>query len=329
MFEYIEYVLRILSYFILVYVVYQTLEIGYKQHQQDSSKQKVSHLYIFVVSFVIAVWAVWNFLDGSGDHYNYAVRFERIDDTSIHFQSYGLGLIYDFLHKFTTNSDVMFVVVIFLGNYLTFWAYRIYDKATPRSIMFLMLSEYFLYNFAAIKQFVAVGFSCLFFAYFFSGKRIWCLIWIPLAIMFHEMAYLLIPIYFVLLFQDNHYIRIGALGVFVLTFLLPPVFNRILPLIDAVIPVLGAQLRSFLYGYYSPGTGAVTILKGVPYYLFSLMPLFHKGISKKAIANYHGGQFLTNLCTIFSLASFINYWYFLLFITNIFCTRNNYTIFIS
>lgn len=312
MFESIEYILRIISYFMLVYVVYQTLEIGYKGHQQDSRKLKVSHLYIIVVSFVLAVWAVWNFLEGAGDHYNYAFRFENVDDTTIYLQSYGLGLIYDFLHNFTTNSDTMFVVVIFLGNYLTFWAYRIYDKATPRSMLFLLLSEFFLYNFAAIKQFVAVGFSCLFFAHLFSGKRIWCLVWIPLAIMFHEMAYLLIPIYFILLFQDNYYIRLGALGAFALIFLLPFVFTRIISMISAIIPTLGVQLREFLYGYESMGMGTnfVTILKGVPYYLFSLMPLFHKGTSKDVIANYNGGQFLTNLCTIFVLASLFNYWYF-------------------
>lgn len=311
MFESVEYVLRILSYFILVYLVYQTLEIGYKGHKQDKSKSKVSHLYIIVVSYVIAVWAVWNFHEGLGDHYNYAFRFENKQDTTIYLQSYGLGLIYDFLHKFTTNSDTMFIAVIFLGNYLTFWAYRIYDKATPHAMLFLMLSEFFLYNFAAIKQFVAVGFSCLFFAHFFSGKRIWCIIWIPLAIMFHEMAYLLIPVYFILLFQDNRYIRVGALCVFVLIFLLPFVFNRVISLIYRFIPVLGEQLLAFLQGSADlQGTNFATILKGAPYYLFSLMPLFHKGSSKGVVANYNGGQFLTNLCTIFVLASLFNYWYF-------------------
>lgn len=310
MFESIEYVLRILSYFILVFFIYHTLKLGYKKHNENPAVPKVSHLYMIVVSLTIAIWAVSNFWEGE-DHYNYAFRFENINDYTIYLQSYGLGLIYDFLHKFTTNSDIMFIVVIFLGNYMTFWAYRIHDKATPRAMLFLMLSEFFLYNFVAIKQYVAVGFSCLFFAHFFSGKRIWCLVWIPLAIMFHEMAYLLIPIYFILLFQDNHYIRVGALGVFTLVFLLPFVFNQLIPLVNRFAPMLGEQLSVHLQGgFLEDGTHFATILKGAPYYLFSLMPLFHKSTSKNVVANYNGGQFLTYLCSIFVLASFFNYWYF-------------------
>ncbi len=311
MFSSIEYILRIISYFILVFFIYQTLQISQKRQERDPWRPRVSHLYIITVSFLFALWAVWNFNDGEGDHYNYAFRFENLNDGTIQLQSYGLALIYDFLHQFTTNSDIMFVVVIFIGNYLTFWAYRIHEKATPHSMLFLLLSEYFLLSFVGIKQFVATGFSFLFFAQFFSGKRVWCIVWIPLAIMFHEMAYLLIPIYFVLLFQDNRYIRLGALGAFALVFLFPFVFYQIIPLINRFVPALGEQIMSHLQGgFMGERTNSATVLKGAPYYLFSLMPLFHKGASKGVVANYNGGQFLTNLCTIFTLASFFNYWYF-------------------
>lgn len=310
MFEATEYLLRIISYFILVFFIYQTLKISQKRQERDPWRPRVSHLYIITVSLVFALWAVWNFNEVTGDHHNYAFRFENKNDGTIHLQSYGLALIYDFLHNFTTNSDIMFITVIFIGNYLTFWAYRIHSNATPHTMLFLLLSEYFLYNVVAIKQFVAVGFSFLFLAQFFSGRKIFCVVWIPLAIMFHEMSYILIPIYFILLFQNNRIVRIGAIGAFVLVFLLPAVFNRVMPSIISIIPALGAQLQDHLVSGVAQGANLATILKGVPYYLFSMMPLFHKSTFTSTDKNYYGGQFLTHLCTIFVLASFFDYWYF-------------------
>lgn len=295
----------------MVYLIYYNLKSNYRRYEKGISKHKISYFNIIVISLIVAFWAVWNFNVGFEDHELYGYQFEIRKYNPGYNQSYGLGLVWDFLHQFTYERNTMFRFMIFCGNFLTLAAYRRDKNIKPQAMLILFLSEYFMYSFVAIKQFIATGFSFLFFADFSNNKKIRSIIWIPLAIMFHEMAYILIPIFFALYFKKNKFMRnCIILGTTVLL-LLPTVTNRVLPHLFSLVPALEKQIGPYMdFGELRLQSNYMTVLKGLPFYIGCIIPKWIENEKKLQDPNYNLGSALTIISALFVLASFYNYWYF-------------------
>lgn len=307
----VEYILRIISYFVMVYFIYGNLKSNYQNYEQGNSKHKISYFNIAVISLIVAVWAVLNFNVDFEDHAIYGYQFELRSYNPGYRQSYGLGLVWDFLHLFTYNRNTMFRFMIFGGTFLTLTAYRKDKSIKPQAMLILLLSEYFLYSFAAIKQFIATGFSFMFFADFSNNKKLRSIIWIPLAIMFHEMAYILIPIFFALYFEKNKLFKNCMICGATVLLLFPAVANKALPYVFNLVPDMEQQIDIYMNaGGLILQSNYATILKGLPFYVGCIIPKFIEKEQKLHVPNYNLGNALTILSSVFVLGSFYNYWYF-------------------
>ena len=295
----------------MVYFIYYNLKLNYQRFEKGISKHKISYFNIMVISLIVAFWAVWNFNVGFEDHETYGHQFEIQSYNPGYNQSYGLGLVWDFLHKFTYKRNTMFRFMIFCGNFLTLSAYRRDKNIKPQAMLILFLSEYFMYSFVAIKQFIATGFSFLFFADFSNNKKLRSIIWIPPAIMFHEMAYILIPIFFALFFEKNKFMRNCMIFISTVLLIFPTVANRALPYIFSFVPELEQQLDSYMdVGKLRLQSNYFTVLKGLPFYIGCIIPIWSGNENRLQAPNYNLGRALTIMSSLFVLASFYNYWYF-------------------
>lgn len=314
--KYIGYIFKIGLYFVLLALIYCILQNDYERTNKKSvAKQKVvAKLRISTAVFLsvlIASYALIGFGDiGEGDHYQYAWRFEQ--NVSIEVQSVFLNWIYDFLHLFTNNPYVMFFFVISLGVFLVFMGYRKYKDLTPIVLILIFFTEFFLHGFQQIKQLLANGFACLFFAYYFNNKKLKSIIFIVLAMLCHEAAYLLILIFLLLVLSKKPSISIGLLLGFSFILLYPPLLNYIFPILKIRVPTLWQQFEPYLTSnnQLKISLNYFTALKGLPIYILFVIALLNYKQGKEKIPNYLNYLILTAIAGVFVLASSYFYWLF-------------------
>lgn len=272
-------------------------------------KHKIRISNIIFLSLLISIYAIFSFpKEFIGDHFYYFDRF--VNNISIESESKGLDFLWRLIHNFTNNGYIMFFVVIFIATFLVLFAYRCFDDAHPLVIVVLLSSEFFVYGFAALKQYVANAFAFCFFAYFFKNKKIRSIIFIVLAILFHEAAYILVPIFIILCFSKKSTVMLvlSAIGVF----LVPVFIDDILRIFQEIVPSMSEQLERYLTddGSLIEKANFLTILKGIPIYCITFFGILKYNVYSKKIKHYN--QYLV-LCIIASasiLMSFYMYWFF-------------------
>lgn len=219
---------------------------GQKRKSEKNGTPKITVVQIILISLVITLYAQIGFASQPwGDHVVYTSRFSSGIDISE--ESIGLNLIYKLLHLFTYDANVMFFVVILFSSIVLLIGYRKNEKFTPEVFLVLLLSEYFLYGFMAIKQMIANSFAVLFFDEFFKGKKIKSLIYIFLTILFHEVGYILFVIFIALSCSKNKRFRFAfyAFLIFLILFY-KEIISTVLTVITSLLPKLAQQLVPYM-----------------------------------------------------------------------------------
>lgn len=310
----IVYCFKILLYFAIVGIIYQIVKQDYtiyiENNNENKVKQRTPKLKIWKAlffAFILSVYGVFTLLEGEGDHSWYIQHFER--GQSVYSQSIGLGIIYDILRTFTRNATVMFLCVFFIGFFLTFMAYRSYQEATPKVLLLLFLSEFFLYGLAAIKQFVANGFSFLFFAYLFRGKKWRSLIFLTLAILFHEAAFILIPIFLFLNLPKKPVAKFFSVTLLiVLLAIIIPNWSKVL---KEFLPSLNQQLEGYMDGdSLKVSINYFTAFKGAPIYMILVLGIIHYKELKNKTADVWKYLLIVAVASAVVIISTFSYWMF-------------------
>lgn len=244
------------------------------------------------------------------DRTRYALRFEsnRIDTWTT-----GLQFIGNFLLKYSNNRYVLFFVICFISIYLIMYSMLSSNIKKSSAIYMLLISEIAMYPFFAFKQAISIAFSTLAFNSVFERKKIKCIVFIVLAILFHEAAFILIPIFVFLLFSKE---KSKSIFIFLPTLLFFTLFfSKISPYFISFfrnnIPILYDEL--FKNGYLTNDTifsesNFLTIVKGLPIYFITLFSLNERNKLKDKIYRYDNYLLLCIFASCMHLSAFHMYW---------------------
>lgn len=317
--ENLVYIAKIIYYFMFVFATY--LLIVKRKNKADETvengkkyiiKKRISIITIIVLCLIFGYYGV---ICGPNppklDRLNYAFKFEN--ESQIKYVKEGsLGLYYIelFLHLFTYNSDILFFTIAFIYYFLTFKAYNCYDKIEPLAILLLLFSSYGLFGFYMLKQSMAIALIAISFAYFFKNKIIHTIIYVTLAILFHESAWIVIPLYIALLGSKAKWHRI-LLYLVLFTCLI--FFNKINALIIktfSFLPGISNQVSEYLNetGEIISQKNYLTVFKGLPYYIITIIGFIKRKALINKINHYDKYLMLSTFCSIATLLSSYMYW---------------------
>ncbi|MBR3162061.1 MAG: EpsG family protein [Bacilli bacterium] len=311
--EEIIYVLKIIIYFILVFFLYF---LTLKSSKIDFNEKKRVKL-IIVILFCI-LFGFYSLICGqypySSDRGNFAFRFEKDMYLSyVKSESYGLFLLEKLLHLISHDPKILFFSVAFIYLFLTLLSYdRVKDKE-PFALLIIGLSAYFSYGFYMLKQCIAIGFIALSFAEYSKKKIKQSIVCIFFAILFHESAWIIIPVYLAMSLNKNNFFKIMSYILLICCALFFSKINIIIiNIFSTIVPSLSSQMSIYLdnNGSLQENLNTMTILKGLPFYFILLFGLLNRKQLKYKIEMYDKYMFLTFFVSIATILSMFMYWMF-------------------
>ena len=314
----VEYLVKIVTYFLLVGLIYLLIKTEYKSHVSygyviGKRPPKLSVFTALFIAFLLAVYGVSSYHSQHSDHYFYITQFEYGNIAGMYDYSFGLGIIYEIFYCFTKNGYIMCGFVIMLGAFLTFIAYRQQESIKPEVMLILLASEFWINGLVWLKQIVAIGFAFLFFVYYFKRQEKLAMIFIVAACAFHKTSVVLLAVYVVLKFSNNKKFLLGLLIVATTAVLLFPLaicaFNILLPHLPSGITNF---LQSYLNddGKFVVSYNFATTLKATPYVAIFLFGLIYRKRLIKVIKCYDEYLVLSGVVAFTFVCSFYQYWIF-------------------
>lgn len=267
-----------------------------------------SYFSIFILSSLVGWYSGWIF-PLTSDRGNYAFRFTRnyyVDGT------YGLRWISMFLRKYTDNPQILFFTVSFLCVFITLIAVNKYEYKSKLLIGLLIASMLFPSTFYLLKQAPAVAFSTLAIPMFFRKKMVTCMVLTFTAILFHETAVILLPLYIVMLGSKKRWIRIiEYISLLVFLIFFRQIAIHVLPTVN-LVDYIGSQTSGFEESILaSQGISNLqTTIKGIPIYIITVYAIFKRKHLKTHIKDYDKFLLLCCVGSICVLLSAYIYWMF-------------------
>lgn len=265
------YTIKIIVYFLIIFLFYIVA---------NKFRTKRSFLFLSIILCILfGLYSVWcGKYPYVSDRKNFAFRFEDTTgqyDSFVMNESLGLYGLESILHLFTYDATVLFFSVSFLFMLITMLAYRESSRSTPFSFLFLLLSGYPIFSFYMLKQCMAMAFISLGYGFFTRGKKIRSFLCLIVAILFHEVAWIVVPLLLALKLGKNRCLKSFLLIIMALvTIFFQKINVFMLSVASRIIPSLKGQISSYLDkagSISSSGSGIVTVFKGLPfYYLFGV-----------------------------------------------------------
>lgn len=275
-------------------------------------KKRISFVAILLLCTIIGYYGtICGQTPMGSDRLNYALRFSSdIYAYAVKQNSYGLYIVESILHLFTYDPYVLFftIPVICLAFYL--FAYNEWVEVTPLAILMFGMSPCVNYSFYQYKQAPALGLMALSFAFYQREKKIYALLFMIGAIAFHESAFVMIPLYAVIIGSRKRWVRIAEI---IFLFVCVVGFKNVSIVfvgISNFIPGLGAQLQSYLddTGGIRTESNIATIIKGVPYYIITIVGLVNRYKLKDSIKFYDQYLTMSIFASVCILMSAYMYW---------------------
>ena len=261
----------------------------------------------------------------ASDRGNYALRFSSdFYAESVKSSSLGLYFIEQILHMFSYEPNVLFFTIPFVTLLLYLAAYNEWEDITPFAILMLGMSPCVNYALYQFKQAPALGLMALSFAFYFKGKKFHSYIFLALAILFHESAWMMLPLLIVMRGSKMRWVKNLEIGFLIVCMLGFTTFSSYAVNLFSLIPGMRFQLQSYLTdsGEIETSSNFMTIIKGFPYYFITLVGCLNRENLKEKIKYYD--QYLTMAvfasgCTLLSaymywMWRFGSYTYFPLFV---------------
>lgn len=248
----------------------------------------------------------------SGDRQNYSLNFFGYRNSS----SAGLMFIIGLIRKVSSRVESLYYVSTFITMLITMLAYRESDEADPKAIFFLLTTQYVFFTFAGMKQCYTNAFASLCIVLALRNKGIKdtvvSIILIALSIWFHPTGYLLIPLYIMIRIRKT--IRINVL--FFLLMIVGVLFLEPLLLHAARLAApFAPSVATKIYDYFGEtakegleAAGFMSALKGIPFYIITLVGWINRQKLKDLIPNYENYLFLSGVISFIYVASVYNSW---------------------
>lgn len=312
--QYIEYILKIILYFVYAFTIYSYLKRYSKKNANnyDKKKKRISFFMIIIFSILLGLYSIiCGHNPPVSDRGHYSLMF--VNDGYIKVikaDSLGLYWIYTFLHLFTHSKEVLFFFITFLYIFLILIAYLFFDDVEPFAILLFFLSECGYYGFIAFKQCIAIALIAISFVAFMKKKKVLFVLSMALAICFHEASWIMVPLYIAAIGSKSKIIR-SSEYIFLLFFAI--LFNKINPLLISIfnnIPGLGEQLVGYLNdsGGIETSINYLTFIKGMPFYIITFYAFLKRKKLKDKIYKYDTYLLFSTFSSICSITSIYMYW---------------------
>jgi len=307
-------VFRMLGYvgfIVLVAVVerYSLHRDGNQIKLQSRQQRNISIVTIILLSLLFGLYSIASTrIPYALDRGVYAKAFSesRVDRSTI-----GLNMLYRILIPISNDPRILFFTVTFLCTFLVLLAHRMNHKAKPNTLLYLVLSEFFIYSFYLLKQAPAIALAAIATTLFLQEKKLLSLLFLVLAILFHESAFIIIPVYVLILCADIPWVRRGSyiLMALVVIFFIP--FSRIaIRVSGTLVPKLLTELRSYIddTGAMKVSVNILTTLKGIPFYLITIYGFRRRKEYIDRIQHYDQYMIMSVFVSITVLLSAYMYW---------------------
>ena len=202
--------------------------------------------------------------------------------------SIGLYYLQDFLRLFTNNPDVLFFVVAFIFMAATLLAYNTSKDSRPMALLYMCMSQYMLYGCYQLKQALAAAFAGLAIVLFLDNKKALSIIASVLAIMFHETAFVLVPLFIVIYGSKSKIIKYSSYAFLILFVFFFSRFSMVgIRIFTNLIPDMANQVSIYLdeTGGLETGGSILTAIKGLPIYYITYIGFSNRDRLRNRIIN--------------------------------------------
>ena len=307
-------VMRILGYIGLIVLValverYSLYKDGNKIKLQSRQQSKISIVTLLLISTLFGLYSL------ASSHIPYisdrGVYASAFSENGGDYFTIGLNQLHKFLILFSNDPKILFFTVTFLCTFLVLLAHRLNDDAKLNTLLYLVLSELFIYSFYLLKQAPAIALAAIATTMLLQEKKLLSLLFLVLAILFHESALILIPVYILILCADIPWVRRGSyiLMILVVIFFIP--FSRVaIRISGTLIPQLLTELQSYIddTGAMETSLNILTILKGFPFYLITIYGFKRRKEYINRIPHYDKYMIMSFFVSITILLSAYMYW---------------------
>lgn len=224
----------------------------------------------------------------------------------------GLRFLAYILHRFTNEPKVLFFVISVGCMLVTLMSYNQAIDAYSYAIKFMILSQYSLYSFYLLKQAPALAFAALSMMFFFKRRYFSSIIILCVAIVFHESAVVLIPLYLIIYGAKKRWIRIlEYIFCALVVVFFAEITSFLTMIIGKYIPQLVQQANLYLAENGSVQVEKInllTVLKGIPYYSITFYALYNRRRLKDKIINFDKYLVLSVFASTMIVLSSYMYW---------------------
>ncbi len=303
------YILKTILYYVIIAITFIVTS------QYNKKNKKTSFTIIILLTLMISSYS---FISTAHpyvmDKRVYATKFSHdIYLPQVKSESTGLYMLEANMHRVTYNPDILFFVVAFIYTFLTLLAYKKSKRAKPFSLLLLLLSEYLFFGFYQLKQCMAIALVTLGMVEHENGKKLIAYLLIALAIIFHEAALITIPLLIMLRGSNKKNIRIMEyIGFILIVLFFYPITSFFIKLIIKLVPFLAYQLTIYINesGNFITKLNFLTALKGLPFYVITIVGLVKRKEWKDKIPNYDKYLTITSFISLTIILSIYMYWFF-------------------
>lgn len=304
--------LKIAVYPVIIWIARHIARRDWRKRIAFLDEEKMRTKSIFWISLMIGLYSMsFNHTFWWGD----VVYYDAFFSEGLRFpDSFGLNVIYWVLHLFTRNIDVLLFSVAFLSTFVMLLAYREYESARPVSLLFLFFTPFFIEACQVnLKQGIACGLAALCINEIFRKRWKFAALFFLAATLFHITAAVILALTFIAVRAVSIKHKAVKLGAFALVFICFVFSNQmfaILARIASVIPVLGSKFAEYASdsGAIGQDSTGLIVIKGIPYYLITLIGFWERKKLVRSVNNYDGFLVVSVLASLSYILSFRSYW---------------------
>ena len=307
-------VMRILGYIGLIVLValverYSLYKDGNKIKLQSRQQSKISIVTLLLISTLFGLYSLASaHIPYISDRGVYASAFS---ENGGDYFTIGLNQLHKFLILFSNDPKILFFTVTFLCTFLVLLAHRMNDDAKPNTLLYLVLSEFFIYSFYLLKQAPAMALAAIAITMLLQEKKLLSLLFLVLAILFHKSALIIIPVYLMILCADIPWVRRSSYILMILViFLFKPFTKVAIGVLENLVSGNLARL-SFYFGdtgLINDPVNILTTIKGFPFYLITIYGFKRRKEYINRIPHYDKYMIMSFFVSITVLLSAYMYW---------------------
>lgn len=289
--------------------------IGFSNKNSITYEKKMPYYLIIIISAIFTFYCYYSMAPEdsmAADRQNYTMNFSGNRESP----SMGLTAIMGFVLLNGGDFKQLLYISTFSSIFITLIAYRKSKDATPQALLLLFLSQYVLTTLTALKQCYASAFATLAIVLMIQKRNILkdliIITLILLAILFHPVGYVLLPVYFIMRYFDNKKRNVNQMILVLLFFSIAfiPIMQILIFLLSSFLPSLSGKIDQYFGsdGMEDTESSFFVFLKALPIYIITYYGLAKRNRIKKTIEFYDHYMIICIICSFICLMSLYNVW---------------------